>query len=267
MNKLDFQYFIDEIYKDSSSDNLSGEDIALQHIKEQDEIENADLDFEESEANFENPEIEIEDYKILTNLNNKTKTEHEKSFNKKRLIERDTIKEALTQTYLDLNTNIKVEDKKMLISFLVSDYAIAKNKAKAYIDFIFNKYLKKFIPQSVIKQYNKFPDIFIPHPGFLYKCTTDWGEGKSYWVELDLPMYIRPEACEDLFKSQYATKVPRVEKAIVKFHNNKQLKIEYEVKHARTLTSIATFYNLLKTNPYWYYLLVSYLKQKNKLDG
>lgn len=181
----------------------------------------------------------------------------------RREVERATIQEALSQTYLDLKTAIGAENKKWLIAKLTEGFTDNMNRYKLYIEHTIDSVLRKYIPTDIMKNWQRYPETMVPFPGFEYQCSEDFGEGKTFFVSLDLPMYFRPEICQELFCEHCPSKVPRLEKSIALFHYHKEARTATQVKYARNLTTVVSFYHLLKRKPYWYHLLVEHLKEKN----
>lgn len=249
LTDLELQSYIDEIIGESADMTLP-ENIALQHIKEQSELRDLDIKL---------GPVEKIDYARTSFIKGSSEARYEE----RKRAERAAVHEAINQTYLDLNSIIEVENKKMLISLLVKGYTDNMEKYKNYVEHTFDKCFRKFIPNEVMKTWQKYPETMVPFPGFTYECTKDFGQGKTYRVSLDLPMYFRPEACTALFQESYPDKIMRVEKSIVMYYYHRDLRTETEVKYAKTLTSIVTYYQLLKKKPYWYSLIIEHLKKKN----
>lgn len=249
LTNLELQSYINEIIDDSADKPLA-EEIARQHLKEQDELRELDIKL---------GPVEKIDYKKTS----ATKGSSEARYEERKRIERATVHEAINQTYLDLNSIIEVENKKILISLLVEGYTNNMDRYRNYIEHTFDKCFRKIIPADMMKLWQKYPETMVPFPGFMYECTKEYGEGKTYRVTLDLPMYFRPELCTSLFREKFADKIPKLEKSIVMFYYHKGLRTETEVKYARTLAGIVTYYQLLRKKPYWYSLLINYLKEKN----
>lgn len=245
LSDQELQAYIDEII-DNSSTNTLAEDIAREHLREQDELRAVDLELA--------PVEKIEPNKKISSV---------ERYEKRRREEREAIHEALNQTYLDLNSVIDTENKKTLIALIVKGYTDNVNKYKNYIEHTFDKSFRKFIPTEILKIWQKYPETMVPFPGFTYKCSNEYGQGKSYFVALDLPMYFRPEICQEMFKKHCESKVMRVEKSIALYYYHKQVRAEAEVRYAKTLAGIITYYQLLRKKPFWYSLLIKHLKQKN----
>lgn len=250
MTDAEIQSYIDEIFDNSSAEQPLAEEIARQHLLEQDKLREIDINL---------GPVEKIDYSRVSYKKGSAEARYEE----RKRAEREAVHEAINQNYLDLNSVIGVENKKILISLLVKGYSDCMEKYSNYIEHTFDKCFRKLIPNEIMKIWQKFPETMVPFPGFTYKCTKDYGEEKTYFVTLDLPMYFRPELCVSMFREKYKDKVPKLEKSIVMFYYHKNLRTETEVKYAKTLASITTYYQLLRKKPYWYSLLIKYLKEKN----
>lgn len=247
----ELQSYLDEIMEDSSANQQGlAEEIAKQHLKEQDELRALDIKL---------GSVEKTEYERTSH----TKGSAQQKYERRKKAEREAVHEALNQTYLDLNSVISVDDKKVLLELLAQGYTDNMNKYSSYIEHTFDVCFRRFIPNELLKMWEKYPETMVPFPGFEYKCTKEFGEEKTYYVSLDLPMYFRPEICTTMFQEHCKDKVMRVDKSIVMFYYHKKLKAETQVRYAKTLASIVTFYQLLKKKTYWYSLLIEYLKKKN----
>lgn len=176
---------------------------------------------------------------------------------------REAVNEALNQKYLDLNEEIGTENKRMLIALLTQGFTDNIDRYKSYIDHTIEKALRKFIPPNVLNTWQRFPETMVPLTGFTYECSGDYGGKHRYFVQLDLPMFIHPEACQELFREHNMVKVPRLEKTIELFYYHRDCRTATQVKYAKILAGLTTYYQLLKQKPYWYFVLVEYLKAKN----
>lgn len=185
---------------------------------------------------------------------------------KRRALDRKIKEEALNQTYLNLNAPIEIENKQLLISLLVKGYNDKMVEYESLVNNTMNSCFKQIIPNQVIKMWEEYPDLCIPFPGFTYKCGEEYGQNKEFYVKLDLPMYFRPDICQGIFQENWPEKVPTVEKRIALFHYHRDLKTKTEVKYAKTLVGITTYFQLLERKTHWYGVLIDELKKQNKLD-
>ena len=97
LTDLELQAYIDEIMNESSANTLA-ESIARQHLKEQDELRDADIKL--------GPVQKI-DYERTSHIKGTSQQRYEE----RKLREREAVHEAINQTYLDLNSIIEVENK------------------------------------------------------------------------------------------------------------------------------------------------------------
>ena len=156
LTDLELQSYIDEIIGDDSSNKPLAEEIARQHLKEQDELRELDIKL---------GPVEKIDY-TRTSL---VKGSQEARYEERKRAEREAVHEALNQTYLDLNSVIEVENKKLLISLLVKGYTDNMEKYKSYIESTFDKCFRKLIPNEIMKVWQKYSETMVPFPGFTYE--------------------------------------------------------------------------------------------------
>lgn len=185
---------------------------------------------------------------------------------KRRALDRQIKEEALNQTYLNLNAPIEVENKQLLISLLVKGYTDKMVQYETAVNKTMEDCFKQIIPNTVMKTWTEYPDTCIPFPGFMYKCGKEYGQNKEFFIKMNLPMYFRPDVCQGIFHEMWPEKVPLLEKRIALFHYHRDLKTKTEVKYAKSLVSIISYYQLLERKTHWYGILIDELKKQNKLD-
>lgn len=185
---------------------------------------------------------------------------------KRRALDRKIKEEALNQTYLNLSAPIEIENKQLLISLLVKGYNDKMLQYESTVNKTMEDCFKQIIPNQIMKTWNEYPDTCVPFPGFMYKCGKEYGQCKEFFIKMNLPMYLRPDVCQGVFCETWPEKVPLLEKRIALFHYHKDLKTKTEVKYAKSLVAITTYFQLLERKTYWYGLLIDELKKQNKLD-
>lgn len=185
---------------------------------------------------------------------------------KRRARDRAITEEALNQTYLNLNAPIEVENKQLLITLLVKGYTDKMVQYETAVNKTMEDCFKQIIPNQVMKTWNEYPDTCIPFPGFMYKCGKEHGQNKEFFVKMNLPMYFRPDVCQGIFQETWPEKVPLLEKRIALFHYHRDIKTKTEVKYAKSLVAITTYFQLLERKTHWYDVLITELKRQNKLD-
>ena len=184
---------------------------------------------------------------------------------------KEIINEALNSTFIDLNSTLSVEHKKLLISLLTSDYTARMDKQANYINKNIERGLRSLMPKDVLNTWAKHKDMLIPSPGFVYHASKEYGgtdengNALEFKVTLDLPIYFHPNA-EATYKKYFTEKVPVIDKAVELFNKHKTQRNKQEVKYANVLTKINTYFKLLKHNALWYEKLINELK-KQKENG
>lgn len=175
----------------------------------------------------------------------------------------EIINEAINSTFIDLNAPLTVEHKRLLISLLTKHYTEKMEHHDSYINATIEMALKKAIPYDLLNIYAKFPDTVIPFPGFTYEASKEYGQSLQFRVSPNIPMYFRPDDCNDIIKKLLpANRISSLDKAVAFFHKYKNVRSKQEIKIAEALTRISTFFQLVKKDPFWYDTLVQELKHR-----
>lgn len=176
----------------------------------------------------------------------------------------EIINEAINSTFTDLNSTLTVEHKRLLISLLTEQYTVCMKRHEKYINNTVEKLLRMFMPRDILNSWVKYKDTMIPSPGFIYEASKEYGQSLKFKVTLDLPMYFKQEVCMDILKEHFSYQLPVIDKAVVFFFKHKEMRMKQEVKFAQKLAKIGTFFQLVKSNPFWYEKLVNKLKEDDK---
>lgn len=188
------------------------------------------------------------------------KAKLEKSSEKRRR-KQEILIEAINSTFIDLNTSLTVEHKKILIRKLTSQYTDRMEHHDEYINTAIETALKKVIPHDLLNTFAKFPDSTVPFPGFTYIASNEYGQGLHFKVYPNIPLYFKPEDCNDILRKILPNnRLASIDKAVAFFHKYKNTRSKQEIKIAETLTKIGTFFQLVKKNPMWYDTLIEELK-------
>lgn len=193
--------------------------------------------------------------------------------NKERAIDRkrrkqEIINEAINSTTVDLNTPLSVEHKKLLISLLTKNYVDRMEHHDKYITSKIERCLKRSIPNSLLDTFKRFPDTVVPFPGFTYCASEEYGKGHQFKVRLNLPLYFKPEDCDRIVKELLSeNELAVLDKAVAFFYYFKEVKAEREMKIAKTLLSVTSFFQLVKKNPFWYETLITEIEKQRKENG
>lgn len=174
----------------------------------------------------------------------------------------EIIHEAINSTFIDLNSLLTVEHKKLLISILTNQYTECMKRHESYINSTVEKLLRLLMPRDILNSWNKYRDTMVPSPGFIYEASEEYGQGLTFKVNLDLPMYFKQDTCMNILKEHFSYQLPVIDKAVAFFHKHKDMRTKQEVKYAQRLTKISTFFQLVKHNAFWYEKLITELKNK-----
>lgn len=176
--------------------------------------------------------------------------------------EKEIIQEAINSTFIDLYAPLDVQNKKLLISLLTKTYTDNMIKNETYINRRISEMLKLIIPRDLQNAYSLYKESIIPAVGFMYNASKEFGGGLQFKVTLDLPFYFHPADIQRILVEQWPERLISVDKSIVSFYKNKDIRTKREVALAQQLTKISTFFQLVKKNPFWYDTLVQELKKQ-----
>lgn len=185
----------------------------------------------------------------------------EKSIERKQR-EREIVQEAINSTFIDLNAQLSVAHKKLLISLLTESYTYNMMRHESYINKRITEMLKLIIPSDLLNAYKLYRESVVPLVGFTYKASKEYGQGLQFKVTLDLPFYFHPDDIQNILQEHWPERLTSVDKAIAFFHKHKDTRTKREVSIAQQLTRVSTFYQLVKKNPFWYDTLVQELKRQ-----
>lgn len=189
------------------------------------------------------------------------KAKNENSVDRKRR-KQEIVNEAINSTFIDLNAPLTVEHKKLLISLLTRHYTEKMQHHDSYINAAVESALRKAIPHDLLNIFAKFPDTVVPFPGFTYIASKEYGQSLQFKVSPNIPMYFQPEDCNNIIRKLLPpSRLASLDKAVAFFHKYKNLRSEREIKIAEALTKVATFFQLVKKDPFWYDLLITELKK------
>lgn len=178
---------------------------------------------------------------------------------------------AFDQKILPLNDKIPVEHKRLIIELLTKPLRLLIVKYEQYINSRITKLLAPAIPAPVKLAAVKWPWIFIPNPGFLYKTSSHFGEPKTFWVTPKLPYYFKQGTEQTVLEERDASLSPYfldcVDRAILRWYSTRDKLAEREVYYASKMINIKgdTYYHLLNLNPFWFEKLYNYVKDEELL--
>lgn len=195
------------------------------------------------------------------------KAKNEFAIDKKRR-KQEIVNEAINSNFIDLNSPLTIEHKKLLISLLTKNYTDRMTHHDSYIQNVVEAALRKVIPSDLLNTFAKFPDAVVPFPGFTYTASKEYGQELQFRIRPNLPMYFSPDDCTNILKKLLPhSRLASLDKAIALFYKYKNTRSQREVKIAEALTRIHTFFQLVKKDPFWYDSLVNELKsQQNEVQ-
>lgn len=226
------------------------------------EISNKDLDgfLQEIDSN-EPTELKIGGITLEEAHRHSIQARKEKVIERKQR-EKEIIQEAINSCFIDLNAPLSVVHKKLLIQLLTDDYTKFMIKHETYINRRITEMLKLVIPRDLLNAYALYKESIIPADGFTYIASEEYGQGLQFKVHLDLPFYFHPDDIQGILKEHWPERLMSVDKAIVSFYKQKEVRTKREVSIAKQLTKVSTFFQLVKKNPFWYDTLAQELKRQ-----
>ena len=174
------------------------------------------------------------------------------------------IDEAINSTFVDLNATLTVEHKKLLIEVLTEPYTASMLKQETYINSTIEKCLRMVMPRDLLNAWAKYRNSMIPSPCFTYTASKEYGENKSFKVNLDLPYYFSQDTCMNILLEHFSNRLHVIDKAVVFFYKYKDTRTKQEIKIAQQLTKIRTFFELVQKNAFWYEKLINKLKDSQE---
>lgn len=174
---------------------------------------------------------------------------------------REIRQNALSERFIDLNSPLTVEYKRLIIQQEAKKYTEAMLKCEQFINAQFKKYVMYRLPKVIIACWNYYPSVIIPMEPFTYQASEDFGKGLTFRVNIEVPgLY----SADELIKTMTA-RVPQrlicIDKMIVKFNRLKDAQSKFEIHAANKLLGMRTIYDLLSVNPFWYNDLINKLKE------
>lgn len=174
---------------------------------------------------------------------------------------REIRQNALSERFIDLNSPLTVEYKKLIIQQEAKKYTDAMLRYERVINAQFKKYVMCSLPKVIVACWDYYPGVIIPMEPFTYQASEDFGKGFTFRVNIEVPGLF---SADELIKTM-AVRVPRrlicIDKMIVKFKRLKDAQSKFEIYAANKLVGMRTIYDLLSVNPFWYNDLINKLKE------
>lgn len=177
---------------------------------------------------------------------------------KQKLLKIEIQRKALAQDAIDLSELIPIESLQMLIEMLTVKFKHLSTRYEELITKHIERLLRRHTPPQLRAMYKAYPQAFIAHPGFMYQASEEFGGGTKYWVTPKLP-YVLPQFSEMAIlrahNEQQCIVIDRLIKRLTRTREqlyNMELQIGSRLAH---LMPTHTYYNLLKTHPFWFVML------------
>lgn len=176
-------------------------------------------------------------------------------------------REAFNQDFIKLSDPIGKENLKLLISLLVQEHTRMIGKYTDFINKRLAALLNPFIPRRLRICKELYPAAIRYCPGFLYKASKEFGQGKTFWAVPNIPYYFEQNKEQQVLIEHKAEFLVSVDKAVANFHVHNEKRAVKEMKYASLLIQkgVYTFFELLRLNPFWFETLYNHLKH-NKND-
>lgn len=165
--------------------------------------------------------------------------------------------EAFNQELIPLSSPIEPENIKLLIALLVSEHTRMVDKYSAYINRRLAILLKPLIPRKLRLCQNTYPNSIRVSPGFLYKASTEYGGGLTFWASPDIPYYFKQNSEQNILQEYKPNFLIKIDIAVKSYYEHLNKRAAKELKYASIIykKKIKTYFDLLKLNPFWYKLL------------
>jgi hypothetical protein len=173
-------------------------------------------------------------------------------------------REAFSQDFIRLSDQIGNQNLKLLISLLVKDHTRMVDKYTAFINKRLAILLNPFIPRRIRMCKMLYPNSIRLSPGFLYRASKEFGQGKTFWASPNIPYYFQQNTEQEILIKHKPDFLISVDKAIINFHEHSRKRAVKEMKYASLLVQkgVYTFFELLRLNPFWFEVLYKHLKEK-----
>lgn len=176
---------------------------------------------------------------------------------------------AFNQDYLRLSDSIGNDNLKLLITLLTAEHTRMIEKYEAYINKRLATLINPLIPRRIRICKMIYPESMKECPGFLYRASEEYGEGKTFWAMPDIPYYFKQNTEQaELKKSiKYTNYLINIDKAVASYNMHNKARAEKELKYASMIVrkGVYSYFDLLRLNPFWFELLFNDLK--NKIDN
>ena len=190
---------------------------------------------------------------------------HDASREKRRLLAADKVRiqrEAFNQSDINLSDEIGDDNIRLLISALVKENTVMMEKYEAFINRRLQKLLLPLVPLQLRKCSKAYPNSVRMSPGFLYRASKEYGDGRTFWASPEIPYYFKQGEEQKIALEQVEPFFfVSIDEAVKAYNRNAEKRTEREVKYASMIykKKVKTYFDLLKYNPFWYETLYNIL--------
>lgn len=172
---------------------------------------------------------------------------------------------AFDQSEIPLTDKLTNDDIKVLIEALTEDLAALVEKSAIFITARIKSLLLPLIPGPLRKAYREYPYSVKACPGFLYRASEEYGEGKTFFVKPEIPYFFEQGTeMEVLRKSIQPEIICALDRHVRDYHRKRERLFNKETSIASSIPKygIQTYFTLLNHNVIWFSKL--YFKKTGK---
>lgn len=173
---------------------------------------------------------------------------------------------AFNQEYVRLSDTIGDNNLRLLITLLTAEHTRMMEKYTIYINKRLTTLLNPLIPRRIRVCRMLYPEVMRESPGFLYRASEEYGDGRTFWATPDIPCYFKQNREQaELQKSvRYTNYLINIDKAIAAHGAHSNERADKELRYTSLLIrkSVRTYFDLLRLNPFWFEILFNDLKDK-----
>lgn len=176
-------------------------------------------------------------------------------------------RDAINSEFLPVYSEFTRENKTLLIELLTAEAYRIMVRSEKFVNKRLEELLLPLIPTSIRRCAAYYPESIKFSPGFLYKASEEYGEGKHLWVTPKMPYYFSQGTEMDILRENNEDALYKIDKAVATFHRCKNELADKEFRYALRIKDLKTYYQLVKHNPMWYdKLKEELLKRKAEQD-
>ena len=203
------------------------------------------------------PEVKT---KLSRNVSDAMRQKSQKLKEDRVLIQR----EAFNQNFISLNDIIGSYNFQLLISILTKEHTRMVDKYSEYINHRLAIILNPLIPRKLRVCKMLYPESVRVSPGFLYRASEEYGQGKTFWAMPNVPYYFEQNTEQGVIAAARPELLNKIDKAVASLYYHKEQREKKEIKYGSKLIekNVNSYFELLKVNPFWFKTLYDELKRR-----